>query len=104
MKSQTPMPPVHVVVHLKAGSCQTVRTNLPDDSWDYSVIDDDKEPGLSDSSAPVQNTAEKTMPSVPLLLELMNAAQQVVAHWESGDLAAAVRALAQILAQLESQP
>ena len=104
MKSPTPMPPVHVVVYLKACSCQEVRTNLPDDSWDYTVIDEDKEQGLLDSSTPAQDTAENILPSVPLLLELMDAAQQVVANWESGDLAAAVRALAQILAQLKSQP
>ena len=96
--------PVEVIVYVRGGICQGVKTNLPDDSWEYSVVDYDKEPGLSDSSAPDRSAERKSLPSVLHLLELMNAAQQVVAHWERGDLAATVRALAQILAQLESQP
>ncbi|MBE0534786.1 MAG: hypothetical protein IH624_03890 [Phycisphaerae bacterium] len=94
-------PPVKIVVYVMGGLCQDVKTNLPDDSCEYAIVDYDNEPGLPDNHVPYAAEDMKTLPSIPVLLELADAAKNVVRNWESGDLAGPVRRMAEILDRIE---
>ena len=95
--------PVKVIVYIKGGTCQGVKTNLSDDSWDYGLVDYDNEPDLPDDHVPFTKAAMKTLPSMVLMFDLISAATQVIENWESGDLAGAVRQMAAILAELKNE-
>jgi len=93
--------PVKIVVYVTGGICRDVKTNLPDDSWEYAVVDHDNEPDLPDNHIPYAAEDMKTLPSMPVLLELADAAKKVVRNWETGDLAGAVRQITKILDRIE---
>jgi len=95
--------PVKVIVYIKGGTCQDVKTNLPGDSWEYRIVDYDKEPDLPDDHVPFTKAAMKTLPSLAAVFDLIEAATHVIKNWESGDLAGAVRQLAAILAEVKNE-
>ena len=94
---------VKVIVYVKGDTCQGVKTNLPGDSWEYSVVDYDKEPDLPDDHVPFTKAEMKTLPSLAAVFDLIEAATQVIENWESGDLAGAVRLLAAVLAEVKNE-
>jgi len=96
--------PVKVIVYIRGGMCIDVVTNLPEDSWDYTIMDYDNHPDLPDDHIQTTKSEMKILPSLEKLFELIDAAEEVIANWESGDLAGAVRQMAAILAQLDPVP
>ncbi len=96
--------PVKVIVYVRGGVCIDVVSNLSEDSWDYSIIDYDNHPILSDDHIQTSKAEMNTLPSMEKLFELIVAAEGVIANRDSGDLAGAVRQMAAILAQLEPLP
>ena len=96
--------PVNVIVYVRGGMCIDVVTNLPDDSWQYSLVDFDNEPDLPDNHIPFTEAEMKTLLSMAIVFDLISAAILVIDNWESGDLAGAVRQMAAILAQIDSVP
>jgi len=78
-----------------------VKTNLPDDSWEYTLVDYDNEPDLPDDHIPCAAEEMKTLPSISAMLELVDAAGSAVKNWESGDLAGPVRQMAEILERIK---
>jgi len=96
--------PVKIVVYVRGGMCFDVVTNLPDDSWQYVLVDYDDEPNLPDNHIPFTKAEIKTLPSMVAVCDLMQAATRVIENWESGDLAGAVRHMAAILAQIDPVP
>lgn len=56
-------PPVKIVVYVMGGLCQDVKTNLPDDSWEYALVDYDNESDLPDNHIPYAAEDMKTLPS-----------------------------------------
>ena len=96
--------PVKVIVYVRGGMCIDVVTNLLDDSWDYSIVDFDNHPDLPDDHIQTTKADMKILPSLEKLFELIDASEEVIANWESGDLAGTVRQMAAILAQLEPVP
>ena len=96
--------PVKVIVYVRGGMCIDVVTNLPEDSWDYTIVDFDNHPDLPDDHIQAAKAEMKILPSLEKLFDLIDAAERVIANWESGDLAGAVRQMAAILAQLDPVP
>ena len=96
--------PVKIIVYVRGGMCIDVITNLPDDSWEYALVDYDNEPDLPDDHIPFTKAEMKTLPSMVIVFDLISAAIWVIDNWESGDLAGAVRQMAAILAQIDSVP
>ena len=96
--------PVKMIVYARGGMCIGVITNLPDDSWEYALVDYDNEPDLPDDHIPFTKAEMKTLPSMATVFDLISAAIWVIDNWESGDLAGAVRQMAAILAQIDSVP
>ena len=96
--------PVKVIVYVRGGMCQDVVTNLPDDSWEYFLVDYDNQPDLPDDHVPFSKADMKILPSMEMLFNLIDATEWVIENWESGDLAGAVRQMAAILAQIEPVP
>ncbi len=94
-------PPVKIIIYIKGGICQDVKTNLSDDSWEYSVVDYDNEPALPDGHMPYGLTEMKALPSMAVLRNLIDAAMSVTENWESGDLARSMRQLADILDRIK---
>ena len=51
-------PPKHqkhqarIIVYVKGGICQDVKTNIPDGLWDYAIVDYDNDPNLPDEYIP----------------------------------------------------
>lgn len=41
-----------VIVYIKGGICQDVKTNIPDEYWNYAIVDYDNEPDLPDDHIP----------------------------------------------------
>jgi len=41
-----------IIVYIKGGICQDVKTNIPDGCWDYAIVDYDNEPELPDDYVP----------------------------------------------------
>ena len=96
--------PVKMIVYVRGGMCIDVITNLPDDSWQYSLVDYDNEPELPDDHIPFTKAEMKTLPSMAAVCDLIQAAAGVIENWESGDLAGSVRQMAAILAQIDPVP
>ena len=96
--------PVKIIVYIRGGMCIDVVTNLSEDSWDYTIMDYDSHPDLPDDHIQTTKAEMKILPSLEKLFELIEAAEEVLANWESGDLAGAVRKMAAVLAQLEPVP
>ena len=44
--------PIKIIAYVRGGMCIDVVTNLPEDSWEYSVVDYDNEPDLPDNHVP----------------------------------------------------
>ena len=93
--------PVKVIVYVRGGMCINVITNLPDDFWEYAIVDYDNEPDLPDDHSPFTKVEMKTVPSMVVISDLIQAAEHVIKNWESGDLADAMRNMAAILAQID---
>jgi len=93
--------PVKIIIHVRRGLCEDVKTNLPNDSWEYAIIDYDNEPCPPDNRIPFAAEDMKTLPSIPALLLLADAAKNVVSNWDTGDLAGAVRQITEILDRIE---
>ncbi len=91
---------VKIIVYVKGGVCQEVKTSLPDDSWEYRVVDFDDDPDLPDDHIPFSEAEMKPLPSLTRVLELIPATHQVIENWETGNLAESVRQLADILATI----
>ena len=96
--------PVKVIVYVRGGMCINVVTNLPDDSWEYAVVDHDNEHDLSDNHISFTESEMRTLPSMTAVSDLIEAATNVIRNWESGDLADAVGDMAAILAQMDPMP
>ena len=96
--------PVKIIVYVRGGMCIDVVTNLPDNSWEYSLIDYDNKPDLPDDYVPFTKAEMKTLPSMATMFDLIDAATKVLENWESGDLAGAIRQMAAILAQIDPVP
>jgi len=41
-----------IIVYIRGGICQDVKTNIPDDCWEYALVDYDNEPDLPDDYVP----------------------------------------------------
>ena len=41
-----------IIVYIKGGICQDVKTNIPEELWDYAIVDYDNEPNLPDDHIP----------------------------------------------------
>ena len=41
-----------IIVYIKGGICQDVKTNIPEESWDYAIVDYDNDPDLPDDHIP----------------------------------------------------
>ena len=96
--------PVKMIVYVRGGMCIDVVTNLPDDSWEYGLVDYDNEPDLPDNHVPFNKIEMRTLPSMVAVCDLIQAATGVIENWESGDLAGAVRQMTAILAQIDPVP
>ena len=96
--------PVKMIVYVRGGVCLDVITNLPDDSWEYALVDYDNEPDLPDNQVPFNKIEMRTLPSMVAVRDLIQAATGVIENWESGDLAGAVRQMTAILAQIDPVP
>ena len=94
---------VKVIVYVRGGTCQGVKTNLPGDCWENGLVDYDNEPDLPDDHVPFTKAEMKTLPSMALMFDLISAATHVIENWESGDLAGAVRQMAAILAEVKNE-
>ena len=101
MKPENNVKPVKIIVYVKGGVCLEVKTNLPDDSWEYGLVDYDNEPDLPDDYVPFTKAEMRTLPSMAAVFDLIGAATRVIENWESGDLAGAVRQMAEILTQID---
>ena len=86
--------PVKMIVYVRGGICIDVITNLPDDSWEYALVDYDNEPGLSDNHVPFDKIEMRTLPSMVAVHDLIQAATSVIENRESDDL---VRRMKEIL-------
>lgn len=95
--------PVKIIVYVKGGVCQEVKTNLPDDCWEYAVVDFDDDPDLPDDYVPFREVEMKPLPSLTGVLELIPAAHQVIENWETGDLAESVRQMAEVLKKIDER-
>ena len=96
--------PVKIIVYIRGGLCQEIKTNLPHDSWEYALVDYDNDPDLPDDYVPFTKTEMNILPSMTAVFDLIASASRVIENWESGDLAGAVRQMAAILAQLDPVP
>ena len=94
-------PPVKIIIYIKGGVCQEVKTNPPDDSWEYSVVDYDNQPTLPDGYIPYELAEMKALPSMAVVRNLIDAAMSVTENWESGDLAESVRQMTNILNRIK---
>ena len=45
-------PKAKIIVYVKGGICQDVKTNIPDKLWDFAIVDYDNNPDLSDDHVP----------------------------------------------------
>ena len=93
--------PVKMIVYVRGGICIDVITNLPDDSWEYALVDYDNEPDLPDNHVPFDKIEMKTLPSMVAIHDLIQTATCVIENQESGDLAGAVRRMKEILALIK---
>ena len=50
-----------IVVTIKGGICQDVKTNIADECWDYTIVDYDNEPDLPDDYNPFSEDEMKTL-------------------------------------------
>jgi len=41
-----------IIVYIKGGICQDVKTNIPEELWDYAIVDYDNNPDLPDDHIP----------------------------------------------------
>ena len=41
-----------IIVYIKGGICQDVKTNIPEELWDYAIVDYDNDPDLPDDHVP----------------------------------------------------
>jgi hypothetical protein len=94
--------PMKIIVYIKGGVCLDVKTNLPENCWEYALVDYDDDPDLPDNHVPFINAEMTPLPSLTAFLNLLQAARETIARWEKGDLAAAVRKLARIANQIET--
>jgi len=95
--------PVKIIVTIKGGVCQEVKTNLPDGCWEYALVDYDNEPDLPDNYHPYNSSEMEIVPIIPQANQLLQAAQSVIANWESSDLAQTVRELNLIVTEIENK-
>ena len=63
--------PVKVIVYIRGGMCIDVVTNLPEDSWDYTIFDYDNHPDLPDDHIQTTKAEMKILPSLERLFALM---------------------------------
>jgi len=96
--------PVKIIIHVRGGMCIDVITNLPDDSWEYAIVDYDNKPDLPDNHIPFDKAEMRTLPSMVVVSDLIQAATGVVENWESGELADAVRQMGEILTLVKVVP
>ena len=96
--------PVKVIVYVRGGVCIDVITNLPDDSWEYVLVDYDNEPDLPENHVPFNKIEMRTLPSMMAVRDLIQAATGVIENWESGNLAGAVRRMKGILTLIKLVP
>ncbi len=101
MQASDENPPVKIIIYIKGGICQDVKTNLSDDSWEYSVVDYDNQPALPECHTPYGLTEMKALPSMAVVRNLIDAATSVTENWESGDLAESVRQMTNILDRIK---
>ena len=99
-----PEKPVKIIVYIRGGMCLNVVANLPDESWEYALIDFDNESDLPDDYVPFSKAKMRILPSMETLFDLIDAASRVIENWKSGDLDDAVRQMAAILAQIDPVP
>ena len=52
---------VKIIVYVRGGLCQDVRTNIADGSWEYALVDYDNEPDLSEDHVPFSSEEMKTI-------------------------------------------
>ena len=86
--------PVKIIVYVRGGICIDVITNLPDDSWEYALVDYDNEPHLSDNHIPFDKIEMRPLPSMVAVHDLIQTATCVIENRESDDL---VRRMKEIL-------
>ncbi len=94
-------PPVKIIIYIKGGVCQDVKTNLSDDSWEYSLVDYDNKPDLPDDYMPYGLAEMKTLPSMAVMRSLIEIATNVTQNRETGDLAESVRQMSEILNKIK---
>ena len=44
-----------IAIYIRGGVCIEVKTNLPDDTWKYEIVDYDNNPDLPDNYFPFDN-------------------------------------------------
>ena len=45
-----------IIVYIKGGVCQNVKTNIPDELWEYAIVDYDNDPDLPDEYVPFSDS------------------------------------------------
>jgi len=48
-----------IIVYIRGGICQDVKTNIPNDCWEYALVDYDNEPDLPDDYVPFSDDEMK---------------------------------------------
>ena len=94
---------VKIIVTIRGGVCQEVKTNLPDGCWEYGLVDYDNEPKLPDNYNPYKASEMNIIPVIPQVTQLLIAAKNIIANWEIGDLAKSVRELDKIVTEIENK-
>ena len=92
--------PVKIIVTIRGGVCQEVKTNLPDDCWEYALVDHDNEPDLPDNYPPYKTSEMNIVPVIPQANRLLKVARSIISNWKNGDLAQAVRELGKIITEI----
>ena len=44
-----------IIIYIRGGVCTDVKTNLPDNSWEYEIVDYDDAPDLPNDYCPFSN-------------------------------------------------
>ena len=95
--------PVKIIVPIRGGVCQEVKTNLPENSWEYALVDYDNEPDLPDNYNPYKTSEMDIVPIIPQAHRLLITAKSVIANWETDDLARTVQELDKIVTEIENK-
>ena len=102
MKTWLAEKPVKIIVTIRGGVCQEVKTNLSDGCWEYALVDYDNEPNLPDNYHPYRASEMQVVPILPV--DLFHVAKKVIDHWETGHLAESVRELDRVISDIEENP